>query len=310
MKEITSYFTLLIALSLLVFSGCSKPKVRFEALYIDMDGTTLDSNHEVRPATIAVLEQYKRCGGKVGIATGRTFEQVAPYIDVVKPNLPLVLYNGGLAINGAGDEVYYTAELADAEVIAGLSKIGELPGVKVVIVHYYDDTLVNILNEDVRESLKSINVLKLSECEDLHACIEERKAKDGKLPIKAMVWVDPRKIEGVKEELIKRIGDKARILVGNTYIVEVLPNGVDKAVTIAKILAERGIPRENVATFGDSGNDVGMMREFPVSMAMSNGREETRDAALFTIDTNDTDTISRTIKRLVLLDACKGNPAS
>ena len=75
-----------------------------------------------------------------------------------------------------------------------------------------------------------------------------------------------------------------------------------------KAIVIQGINRlsvDDIVVFGDSDNDARMVADIPVSMAMGNCRQSTCDAALFKIGKNDTDTIARTIRRLVILEGCR-----
>ena len=101
------------------------------------------------------------------------------------------------------------------------------------------------------------------------------------------------------------VADNAQIVISSPQTVEILPKGVDKGITLQRVIAKNNFEIDEVVVFGDSGNDATMVGEFPVSMAMENCRKNTCEAALFKIGKNDTDTIARVIKRLVMRKSCR-----
>ena len=113
------YFTYIIILAVVALSACSSKEslIRFKAIYLDLDGTTLASNDKPRAATLEILERYRNCGGKVGIITGRTLPRMKMYLDDIKPNLPLVLYNGGVVYDASGSDLMYKGEFDDLELV-------------------------------------------------------------------------------------------------------------------------------------------------------------------------------------------------
>ena len=44
------------------------------------------------------VDRFKACGGRIGIATGRTLEQAEVAISFLEPDLPAVLFNGCVSL--------------------------------------------------------------------------------------------------------------------------------------------------------------------------------------------------------------------
>lgn len=296
--------TIIFFVAFALLSCTSKPLIRFKAVYLDMDGTTLDSNHEIRQDTIDALEKYRSCGGKVGIATGRTYNMVEAYLKDIKPNMPLVLFNGGLIVSPDGKDFEILNSLNDDIVSKALAKTHR-QGVAAVYIDYPDEVLIDRMNEHVRAFNEMTGLTNYRVCDDINACIAEKKAKSGALPIKVVFEIEPSVAEPLRDELKEIVGDTANSLITSIYSVEVLPLGVDKAITLKKVLKEYGLAIDDVMVFGDSSNDTKMVGEISVGMAMGNCRPSTCKAALFKIGTNDTDAIARTIRRLAMLEGCR-----
>jgi HAD superfamily hydrolase (TIGR01484 family) len=69
-------------------------KVQLVAL--DLDGTTLNSGHELTSKTVDVLRRLSEKGVTIAIATGRSAPSVFGYVDslALGKNVPVICYNG------------------------------------------------------------------------------------------------------------------------------------------------------------------------------------------------------------------------
>jgi Cof subfamily protein (haloacid dehalogenase superfamily) len=272
--------------------------VRFPALYIDMDGTTLTSKHTIKPKTLEALSSYRRCGGKFGIATGRTLQQVKPYLTEIQPNLPLVLFNGAVTTTPTGDGVLNVEALSpktlNSAVAAALS---QKQGVIGVVVQGPDLTIVDQFDEPLKKRLSSsfITNPRIDPAFQLQA---------GDVAVKVLVFAEPAFIDSMKSALKNAVGADARVIVTSPEAVEVVKSGVDKANTIRKILVNHNIDPWDVLTVGDSGNDVNMVSLLGLGAAMDNCRKETCDAATVRIGNHDTDALGNFLEKALLTRRC------
>lgn len=69
--------------------------------------------------------------------------------------------------------------------------------------------------------------------------------------------------------------------------IDLVLQGIDKASGLREILRYLKIKPTEVITFGDSGNDVGMLQMTPYSYAMANGTAAAKKAARFTAPSNN-----------------------
>lgn len=287
-------------LAALVTLGCAAADhdaVRFPALYLDMDGTLLDSHHEPRPATLAALERYRRCGGQVGIATGRIFAQVQPHLAAIRPTLPLVLFNGAAVMSDSGALLLPARRLAEGVRERVRETCEALPGVLGLVAHDVVDTVVD------RSSAALDAFLVLAAITPTH--VDPTLVGDAtEPPVKVMALVEPAAATAVRDTLADALGDTARVVVSSPRTVEVLGLGADKGSAIRAALATAHIDPMDVVTFGDSGNDVEMLSELAVGIAMDNCRPEACAAALLRTRSNDTDAIAELIERLLLRPSC------
>ena len=79
----------------------------------DMDGTLLKSDKSVSEKNLKMIKEYQGQGGIFGLATGRPIHTTLRYLDILKPDLPLILYNGCIVYDHKSDKIVYGKYLPD-----------------------------------------------------------------------------------------------------------------------------------------------------------------------------------------------------
>lgn len=288
----------------------SHPKlIRFPAVYSDMDGTFLGKDKQPLSETLTAVSTYQKCRGKFGLATGRTLEQVRPYLTrfggKVDPKLPLVLFNGGLVVNPKDFSVIYQKNLDAKTLYTIAEKVPSIDGVRTVFVHYVNSTILSRQDERITQYKTRVGIIDTTLCEgDLQTCVA-KKAAAGELPVKVMLWADEKEADAVAEKVRATLGDAAVVMVGSDGAIEILPHNVDKYLAIKIVLAQNGLTLDDLVVFGDGGNDVGMLAGISASMAMGNCKSGSCEAAAFKIGEHTTPAIAGVIRRLVMLEGCR-----
>ena len=96
------------------------------------------------------------------------------------------------------------------------------------------------------------------------------------------------------------LGDRASVVRSQLYYLDVTPAGTDKGTLLAELTRRLGVPREEIVTIGDMGNDIPMFRNSGFSVAMGNATEEVKQAANAATLANDEDGFAEAIERIVL----------
>ncbi|MDY0408951.1 Cof-type HAD-IIB family hydrolase [Paracerasibacillus soli] len=82
--------------------------------------------------------------------------------------------------------------------------------------------------------------------------------------------------------------------------IEVNPIGVHKASALRKVCAKLGFSMENVLACGDSLNDMKMIQEAGIGVAMGNAQEAIKNAADYVTDHHNHDGVGKAIAKFVL----------
>lgn len=271
--------------------------VEADAIYLDLDGTALASGGHVPAATVDALRAYRGCGGRVGIATGRTLAESREAIAAIEPDLPVVLWNGGGAYDVQRGAWLFTEHLNPTVVQTAVDHLRSRPGVTGVLVHERDAAFAAIGPDSVaawtrrwgapvRESWKGVSR------DSAHAVI------------KLLVLVRPDDALAIRDELGKSLGSSAHVIRSGPRTLEVVPPGVNKAAAIRRGLDVLGEHPARIVAFGDSGNDVEMLREFSLGIAMGNCLEEACRAAQVRIGDHNSGDLARTVANVLVGPRC------
>lgn len=78
----------------------------YKAVITDLDGTLLNSNHEVSEFSKKVIKKFVDSGYKFYIATGRLYASTKEIADSLGIKIPLITVNGTRILDENGEEIY------------------------------------------------------------------------------------------------------------------------------------------------------------------------------------------------------------
>ena len=82
------------------------------------------------------------------------------------------------------------------------------------------------------------------------------------------------------------------------YFLELVPQGIDKALSLSVLLENIGMTCEEVIAIGDGYNDLSMIKFAGMGIAMGNAQEPVKKAADYITLTNDEDGVAEAIERI------------
>ena len=84
------------------------------------------------------------------------------------------------------------------------------------------------------------------------------------------------------------------------FFLECVPPGIEKSQSLARLLGELGIKREEVIAVGDGYNDKGMIEYAGLGVAMANASIEVQDAADYITYSNEEDGVAHVVEKFIL----------
>ena len=114
----------------------------------------------------------------------------------------------------------------------------------------------------------------------------------------------------VEEQLKMELGSRYSILRSEPYFLEIMPEGIDKAQSLERLLAHVGIERKEMAAFGDGFNDRSMLVYAGLGVAMGNAQEPVKEAADYIAPTNDEDGVAWVIEHMIMQEEASASNCS
>ena len=266
---------------------------------VDLDGTLLNSRKELTAYTKRVITEAIERGVIVLAATGR------PYIGVPEElkTLPGMRYaltsNGARILDTKTGETLVEHLLSQENAKKALEIFQKYDTLQEV---YYDgqgyaekEKLAHIeryhknpnMWEYVRTSRKAVDDIR-GVMRRENRSMDKVQALFAKMDERAKAW-----------EELKQFQELA--LVGSLgYNIEVNSRGVNKGRGLLELGKLLGIRREEIMSVGDGDNDIAMLKESGLGVAMGNADSEVKQAADYITDTNDEDGAAKAIVRFVL----------
>ncbi|KNC99040.1 cof-like hydrolase [Spizellomyces punctatus DAOM BR117] len=290
---------------------------RVKAIACDMDGTTLLPTHTPSPRTISTFSVLRKRHPDIHIlfATGRPRSaagNISPLLATV--HRPVGVYlNGALAgeevpdVDGGTDlEVLYERPVKCADARWYLDW-----GLKrgyTVIVYSGDEILTTVTKDPVFDFMKESGeptVLVQRDVQEFVNGVAEGVVKAHKL---AFVSMDHQKVDRIRSELDSdtlRPTSTTMLVRTGPERLEVMHTDATKAHALA-VLCETGklgeeVGLDAVLAFGDGENDVEMLREVGMGVAMGNAVQRAKDVAGFVCPPNDEDGVARVLEGLFRL---------
>lgn len=258
------------------------------ALFFDIDGTLVSFNtHKVPESTVEALRKAKANGHLIFISTGR------PY--VIINNLKVLqdegLIDGYVTMNGAycfiGNKVLYKSSIPHNEVEL-MAKIAEREGYPSIFV---SENSMKVCSPD--DEVRHIFY------EFLH--INEMPETTFSEAIKPEIY---QMTIFFKEDVEPEISRQLPSCEFNRWyptFVDLTAKGNTKAHGIKVIADYCGIPMTDTVAFGDGGNDVPMLIEAGIGVAMGNAADDVKKQADYVTTSVDDNGIRNALVDLGLI---------
>jgi Cof subfamily protein (haloacid dehalogenase superfamily) len=261
-------------------------------LAVDVDGTLLNSKHEMTERTKTAIRDAVKLGVNIMFATGKTYHAVQPFYQMLGITTPGVFVQGTCVYNPDGT-IRHQQSLP-IPVLRRLIPFVEGQGFAVIaysgsrlLVKAKDSRLdfITDYHEPKPEVVGSLtNLLGTVTMNKLVIIGNNAKATKG------MYWQVDKMMDGLVHATYA----------GITTQFEVLPLGVSKGKAVIATAKELGISADRVMTMGDADNDLEMLNFGSVTVAMGNAPDRVKNVAKYVTGSNDHDGAAEAIERFIL----------
>lgn len=266
----------------------------YEIIVLDLDGTLTNRDKVITPKTKKALMEIQERGKKIVLASGRPADGVMPLareLKLEKYGSYILSFNGGMITNCRTGEVVFSRLLP---VEANAKIIGLAEEERVTILTYDGHTLITNDAESPYSKLENkINSMEVRQIDDLKSYVT--------YPVPKFLMMDDGDYLAMVEPRVKAaMGKNFSIYRSEPFFLEILPRGIDKAQSLARLLEILGLDKERMIACGDGYNDLTMIKFAGLGVAMENAVLPVRKAADYITMSNNDDGIAHVVEKFML----------
>ncbi|MBU8877648.1 Cof-type HAD-IIB family hydrolase [Bacillus sp. FJAT-29790] len=252
-------------------------------VFFDIDGTLLDHDKKLPDSAKESLEQLKKNGVFVAIATGRApfmFESLREELDIDS----FVSFNGQYVV--FENEVIYRNPMKTTEIEKISNQAKE-----------YNHPLIFMNEKTMKATVKHHELIEsgLGSLKFPHPDKDIHFYKDREI-YQSLIFCEEK-----EEKIYHGEYPDFRFIRWHPFSSDILPAGGSKAEGIKKMIDRLGFDLEDVYAFGDGLNDIEMLETVGNGVAMGNAKEELKKVADYTTTDVDQDGIWNGLKALKLI---------
>ncbi|GAB6092884.1 Cof-type HAD-IIB family hydrolase [Furfurilactobacillus curtus] len=257
---------------------------------LDLDGTLLTSDKKISSRNERILKQLHQQGLKIVLCTGRPINAIWHYLEqleLTQPDDYTITFNGALVIQNVGH-----AELFKQ----GLPKADLIPLHDYCVAHNYPLDVLDF------EQVWPLSDLRPSYYQQMlnanltftHVSFEQLPDADYS---KAVMSFDAPVLDEAVANLTQTMNDHYHVVRSQPKILEFLAKDMDKRVGLNALLAHYGWTFDNLMSFGDAENDLGMLKAANIGVVMGNGKPEIKAAGNAVTTSNDADGVAQFLEQ-------------
>ncbi|PCD06852.1 phosphoglycolate phosphatase [Peribacillus simplex] len=233
-----------------------------------MDGTLLNKAGEISEENRRAIKEAENQGVFVVLSTGRSFATCSDFAKSMELQSYLITVNGSEIYDNQGKLV--ERNIVDSDSIQWMWELSQKYG-----THFWAISCDNIYRAEMPEKIHDSQWLKFGfDTDD----------------------------ESIRKIIMDELVSKGNFEISNSSPtnIEVNAMGVNKAKAIKLVCSLLDITMDNVMAVGDSLNDLAMISEAKVGVAMGNAQEIVKEKADWVTATNEEDGVAKAIRKWAL----------
>lgn len=267
--------------------------LRCRIIAMDLDGTLNNDEKKITPKTREALMRAQAAGVRLLLASARPspgLYRERDALELARYGGMLMSYNGGCIADAATDRVLTEMPMDIEDARRVLCLLETLP--------------VTVILDDRRQFfVEDVNGYKVRyECMNNNMrCtrVERLSTFLSFAPFKLLMSVDPALLRDTQARIAAQLPPALTVVQTAAFYLEVIPRRVNKGQGIEDVCRALGCPVSSVIAFGDSENDIPMLRRAGIGVAMANATPETKAAADMVTLSNNDDGIAHALEELM-----------
>lgn len=251
----------------------------YSIVFLDIDGTLLDSRHRVMPCTLNRLQHLHGKGVPVILCSARPPASVTMVAGQVGLNSPMACYNGGLVFDEKGTILRDVG--IDIRQAMEFKRFAAERFPEVVVSAY----LYNVWMVEDPQHPVIVQEAEISGCLPLKGSLE--MVADSATHVHKLLCIgDAMRIRALQNEVPKYFPQLMALRSKSEYL-EILSPESSKCSATQVLLEHYGLDAKQAVAFGDSDVDIDMLKYCGFGVAMGNATRQVKEAADYVTASND-----------------------
>lgn len=252
----------------------------------DLDGTLLNSNHEVSPRFLKLFKELRKKNILFVAASGRYYSSMADKLEAIKDDSIIISSNGALVQHR--DTVLLTTPLHTSEVHRVLEIVEPLESVYPILSSHTNAFVQNDPDEFLatfREHYPSFSMvenLKAVEAEVLAISLYHCKSSEE--------YIYP---------AVQHLEEHMKVKVSGARWADISHNNAHKGYALKKVMDQHQIAAHELMVFGDYHNDLEMLQLSDFSFAMANAHPHVKKVAKYETKSNNEFGVETVLEQLL-----------
>lgn len=267
----------------------------FKLVALDLDGTILNSKHEIPNENKEAINKCIELGVKVVLISGREIESIKHYSDILGLDNYLTGYNGSLITDNYGNKVIVNstlnpsfAKLLIKESYKSKKFIIVFLKDKIIVSDNYSKWYTNYLDYTTATPVVVDNILSFLDDNNKWDEINKICLSD-----------DHKELVDFKEKIGREVNNEFTLLFSLPFFLEVYNIKASKGLALEKIANYYGVNIEDILAIGDGENDISMIKFAGLGIAMGNSNQNVKDYADYITLRNDQNGVSFALKKFI-----------
>ena len=262
----------------------------------DIDGTLVNDDKKITTRTLKALKAARDKGVYVVLCTGRPVSGIQNYLDelgLTGKNDYAITFNGAQAMNVGTNEIIFENDITYEEYVEFVKMSSNL-NIKGQLVT--SDSQLYVTDKDI--SKYSVIDAFYTNMPLHYRSLDE---VDNKIKGTKFMWVDdPEKIAQASNHIPQEIKDNYYVVLSAPWFLEFTNPLATKGNAVLELAKTLNIKRDEIMTIGDENNDLTMLEEVDLSVAMGNGNQRVKEVATVITDDNNHDGLGKAVEKYVL----------
>ncbi|MEG1726545.1 MAG: Cof-type HAD-IIB family hydrolase [Acidaminococcaceae bacterium] len=255
----------------------------------DMDDTLLNRECQISPRNAQAIRQAVAAGVVFLLATGRMYKSVKPFADSLELDVPLVTYNGALVKGSRSGEVFYEKPLELSTALAALAYCKEHQ--YYVQVYIGDQMFIKEHNDFSAMYTKIAGI----EAVALGEAVYEITTS----PYKLLVMTPAATFAAAWSEFAEHFAGSLDITSSKDNFLELMAPGVNKWQAVQAVARTYGLQDSEIMCIGDSNNDLSMIQNAGLGVAVANAKPAVQAAAKLVTAAHDQDGVALALESIL-----------